>query len=324
MAVEQVTLPLAECHSLSGADPTKDSEYAVLNSDDNDGLTINYKGGDICHDDTPYQLTINIKCDQNAESFTNLNVDDTDQCKRVITFSHKTGCKIGNLSALWDWFMSNKWVMFAVFVIVGAVVCFLGRTLFKPVLFIAGMFLSVSLVWLIFYTTFLSSTTKSWVGWVVLAGSLLLGTLIGAIFVKIAKLGAFVLAGWGGFSVALLIYNAFLYKIDSQVGFWCFCIGVALVFGILACFFLEHILIHSTALLGSFLVINGIGLVAGHYQNPFTIAEMIERGELETIDPIFYAYLASNIVLYLLGILFQYKQRKGDKVSGNDPYERLR
>lgn len=105
--------------------------------------------------------------------------------------------------------------MFAVMVIVGSVICFLGRTLFKPVLFIAGMMLSVCLVWLIFYSTFLSSNTKSWVGWVVLIGSLLFGLIIGTLFVKLVKLGAFVLSAWGGFTVGLLIYNAFLYKMGS-------------------------------------------------------------------------------------------------------------
>jgi Domain of unknown function (DUF4203) len=155
--------------------------------------------------------------------------------------------------------------MFAVFVIVGTIVCFLGRTLFKPVIFIAGVLLCVSLVWIIFYSTFLNENTKSWVGWVVLVGSVLLGLIVGCLFIKLIKLGAFVLAAWGGFTLALLIYNSFLYKMNSDVGFWCFCCGLALLMGILALFFFEHILIHSSALAGSFLVINGIGLVAGHY-----------------------------------------------------------
>jgi hypothetical protein len=151
---------------------------------------------------------------------TNINVDDGfsnggDGCTKVVSFKHETGCKNDSLNALWEWFNSNKWVMFSVFLIIGSIICFLGRTLFKPVLFISGMFLSVCLVWLIFYSTFLSSNTKPWVGWVVLVGSILLGLLIGAIFVKLAKLGAFILAAWGGFSVSLLIYNAFLYKMDS-------------------------------------------------------------------------------------------------------------
>lgn len=194
--------------------------------------------------------------------------------------------------------------MFAVFLVVGIIVCFLGRTLFKPVLFIAGVLLSVSLIWIIFYSTFLNENTKPWVGWVVLVGAIIVGLIIGCLLVKLVKLGAFVLSAWGGYTLGLLIYNAFLYKMNSNVGFWCFTIGVALVFGILALFFFDHILIHSTALAGSFLAINGIGLVAGRYQNPFTIADEINNGIIDSIDPVFYAYLAANLVLYVIGALF--------------------
>lgn len=52
------------------------------------------------------------------------------------------------------------------------------------------------------------------------------------------------------------------------------------------------------------MAIYGIGLVAGHYQNPFTIATMIKNKEIDSIDPIFYAYLAGNLVMYVLGMLF--------------------
>lgn len=234
-------------------------------------------------------------------------VDDSDRCLIKINLSHKTGCNIGNLSALWEWIEKNKWVMFSICVVLGTVICFLGRTLFKPVLFITGMVLSIGLVWLIFYSTFLSSKTETWVGWVVLGGSVLLGLIIGTLFVKIVKLGAFCLGGWGGFSLGLLLWNSFLYFVESQVGFWCFTLGIGLICAILALFFFDHILIHATALSGSYLAIIGIGLVAGHYQNPFTIAEEMQKGTIDHIDPIFYAYLAGNVVLYLLGAVFQYR-----------------
>ena len=239
-------------------------------------------------------------------------------------FSHKTGCKVGNLSALWDWFTKNKWVMFATFLIVGTIICFFGRTLFKPVLFIAGVLLSVALIWIIFYSTFLNEKTAAWIGWVVLVGSILVGLILGCLMVKLVKLGAFVLSAWGGYALALLLYNAFLYKMHSNAGFWCFTVGVALVFGILALFLFDHILILATAMMGSFLFINGIGQVAGRYQNPFTIADQINNGIIDNIDPVFYAYLAGNFVLFALGALFQYRQRRNDKVEGRDPYERLR
>lgn len=72
------------------------------------------------------------------------------------------------------------------------------------------------------------------------------------------------------------------------------------------------------------MVIYGIGLVAGRYTNPFTLAEMINNGEIKYVDPVFYAYLAGNIILYLMGVVFQYKQKRGDRKNGRDPYNRLR
>jgi hypothetical protein len=214
--------------------------------------------------------------------------------------------------------------MFSVFLVLGCLICFLGRTLFRPVIFIGGVLLSVSLIWIIFYSTFLSENSKGWVGWVVLVGAILFGLIIGCLLIKFIKIGAFILAAWGGYALGLLLWNAFLYKTNSTGGFWGFTIGFALVFGILALFFFDHILIHATALLGSFLVINGIGQVAGRYQNPFTVAQEINEGLIDSIDPVFYAYLAGNLVLYALGMLFQYRQRRKDKVTGNDPYSRLR
>jgi hypothetical protein len=214
--------------------------------------------------------------------------------------------------------------MFVFFLAIGGFVCFLGRKLFRPVLFIVGMLLTVSIVLLLFYSTFLASTTKVWVGWLVLVGSILLGLVVGTIFTKLVKLGAFALAGWGGFSGALLIYNAFLYHMNSQAGFWCFTVGVGVICGILAMFFFEHILIHSTAMAGAYLFVQGIGLVAGRYQNPFTIAEEREQGVITTIDPVFYGYLAGTIALYALGAFVQYRHRTHHKSIGHDPYHRLR
>ena len=298
------------------------AEYSLLDAGARSGIQINYKGAPSPLDSNTVYLQVKISCDSNTY-YRDYAIDDA-STPIVISFYSSVGCPVADVSGLWSWISSNQWVMFAIFLIVGAVICFLGRTLFKPVLFIAGLLLSVSLVWLIFYSTFLSSRTEQWVGWVVLACSLLLGLIIGVIFVKLVKLGVFVIAAWGGFSLGILTYNAFGYYMHNQAGFWCLCIAFALIFGILSVCFFDHILIHATAMAGSFLVINGIGLVAGRYQNPFTLATYINSGVQTTIDPIFYAYLAGNLVLYILGCIFQYRQKNHDKHHGKDPYERLR
>lgn len=304
-----------KCQVLSGADPSKDADFD--RKTDTDGLTIKYYGGD-----SNFQLTLDATCVKNGGDFGNATLNSADPKNIVASFTSNSACNFGKLNSLWQWFNNNKWAMFALFLVVGLVTCFMGRTLFRPVIFIVGVIMATSLIMLISYSTFLSDNDKTWVGWVVLAVAVLLGLLLGFLFIKFIKLGAFALAAWGGFSFALLIYNAFLYKMDSDAGFWCFTIGTAVVFGVLALCFFDHILIHATALLGSFMAVYGIGLVAGRYQNPFTIVQMIKEGTITSIDPVFYAYLAGNLILYVLGFLFQYRQKNGN--PDHDPYERLR
>jgi hypothetical protein len=315
------------CTVLAGSDPTTDATFDSFTDNNGHGLQITYNSPNSRSGSCSGQPTLIVKnyCDSSQSGIGSPNVDDTtNTCTPLITFQNKTGCKKGSLSALWQWFSDNKWVMFSVFLIVGFLICFLGRTLFRPVIFIAGVLLSVSLIWIIFYSTFLNENSKGWVGWVVLAGAILFGLIIGCLLIKFVKIGAFVLAAWGGYALGLLLWNAFLYKTNSNGGLWGFTIGFALVFGVLALFFFDHILIHATAILGSFMVINGIGQVAGRYQNPFTIADEINSGVIDKIDPVFYAYMAGNLVLYVMGMMFQYRQRRKDKVTGNDPYSRLR
>lgn len=212
--------------------------------------------------------------------------------------------------------------MFIFFVTVGSIICFAGRTLFKPVLFLTGILLATSFIMFLFYSTFLSTNTKPWVGWVVLTCSVLAGVCLGFLFMKLAHIGAFCLAGFGGYTLGLLMFNAFMYKTDSNTAFWCFTLGTAILMGTLALCFFDHILIHSTSLLGSFMFIYGIGLVAGHYTNPFTIITLIQHGQIDGLDPIFYAYLAGNLVMYGLGCALQYKHKSNN--PDHDPYKEIR
>jgi Domain of unknown function (DUF4203) len=87
---------------------------------------------------------------------------------------------------------------------------------------------------------------------------------------------------------------------------------MAIVFGVLTIFFFDHILIQSTSILGSFVVVYGIGLIAGHYPNPFNIVSMIKNGQFNEIDPLFYAYMGGNIVLYIIGAFVQYRHKRAN------------
>jgi hypothetical protein len=154
---------------------------------------------------------VKIYCADSSILFGSASVNDTNTCNPIITFSSYVGCSTSSINAFWDWINSNKWVMFTFFVAIGFFVCFFGRLLFKPVMFLAGIIATVTLVWILFYSTFLSDNNEAWVGWTVLAVAVVLGLIVGFCLMKIVKLGAFILAAWGGFSLALLTYNSFFY-----------------------------------------------------------------------------------------------------------------
>ena len=81
------------------------------------------------------------------------------------------------------------------------------------------------------------------------------------------KFGVAVVAGWGGVTLALILYNTFVYKIDgtSKVAFWILVIGMALVCGALSLLFFWPAIILATSIAGSYAVIRGISLYAGGF-----------------------------------------------------------
>lgn len=303
-----------KCHILSGSDITKNANFDVDNKTTNDGLRINYNGGD-----AGYNMTLEVKCMSGKNIFAGEVLTAFTGGAIGGKFNSYTGCKSGQMSALWEWFKNNKWAMFGFFLVAGSLICFMGRTLFTPIVFIVSTTAITALVLLIAYNTFLSDNSKAWVGWVTIGVAVVLGLLVGSLMISFIKLAIFIVSAWGGYAVGLLVYNAFMYKMNSQTGFWCFTLGMALVFGILSLCFWNHILIHATAISGSFMAVYGIGLVAGRYTNPFTLAELIQNHQIEAVDPVFYAYLAGNIVLYFLGVVYQYKQKNGS--PDHDPYK---
>ena len=82
------------------------------------------------------------------------------------------------------------------------------------------------------------------------------------------------------------------------------------LYGMLVFKWSHHVLITATAFIGSFLALFAVGLIAGHYPNPFILVKLMENGLLHNIDPIFYAYFGANLVLFVIGCAFQYKMHK--------------
>jgi hypothetical protein len=291
-------------------------------------VLVNYINGESCDyangTKAPATLSVYIACNANANLFTNPIVLSNAQCNPSVQFESPVGCVV-EISYLWTWITDNQWVMFTIGVILGAFITFFGLKLYKPIFFIAGALITIGVILLLFYGTFLKSTTESWVPWVVLACSLLVGLLVGFIVMKLSKsVGAFILAFIGGYVLGLLLWNTFLYLLTtSNALFYTFTFGTAVICGILALIFFDHLVILGSAMLGSFMVVAAIGIVAGGYQNPFTIEKVITQ-QGWTIPATFYAYLVGNVLLFIIGALFQYHQRKKDNEKTQHPYYNYR
>jgi amino acid permease len=76
----------------------------------------------------------------------------------------------------------------------------------------------------------------------------------------------------------------------------------------------------ATSFIGSFLFCCGIGLVIGHYENPFTIGEAVYYNPKTSIDPLFYAYFAWNIIIFSFGIIFQLRQVKNENNNNKETF----
>jgi hypothetical protein len=172
------------------------------------------------------------------------------------------------------------------------------------VYYVCGIILVVSLIWLIFYTTFMQTNNHDALGWIIFLGSVVLGVAAGYMFTKFEKVGNFALGFVTGFGTGIMIFNSIVYLSNSYWALWLLTLGLGVAFGSLSLFLADVMKIHCTAFLGSFFFVNGIGMFAGHYQNPFTILELIRNGEVQSVDPLFYFYLIGCLMFYAIGATY--------------------
>lgn len=83
-----------------------------------------------------------------------------------------------------------------------------------------------------------------------------------------------------------------------------------------------HILIISTSFCGAYAIIRGISLYAGGFPNESYIMDLIKNGEEEelkkVLTPIVFAYIAGWLVIFIIGLVVQYKTRSDDDDKKSD------
>lgn len=100
--------------------------------------------------------------------------------------------------------------------------------------------------------------------------AVLFGVLMGYVTVTIPKIGFFCLGMWLGVVIALLLNNAFLYKIQLTNNFvvlW-LTIGVlSILLGVLSCFFYKYCVMVCTGIVGAYAIVRPFGWILGSFPN---------------------------------------------------------
>lgn len=283
-------------------------------SDNEETLGIKYYGapGSNCN------LTIGLICDASmASGVYSTSALQTDGCGFTTTMTSAQACPVYSLNALWSWLNKYYWLWGAMLIVMGFFLGLFGQKLFSATLFMIGTLVTVCLIWLLFYSTFMSDSTEGWVAWVVLGCSILLGLVGGFVLYKCQRLGASVIGGWGGFLLGIVFVTTVLWSASSEVAFWIISISFALIAAALAFVFYYHAVILSTSFVGSYFFIRGISLYAGGFPNEWALIEQIKTGAIAHISYWFYLYLFFIIVCSVLCTCFQYKHFKKGVEDGD-------
>ena len=128
---------------------------------------------------------------------------------------------------------------------------------------------------LIFYAVYLDSTADLADFWYFLGGGAVVGVLIGLLLAWAVKIGAAILAGWGGLCLALILNETLFYRAGQEWLFWTSIVVIMIACAVAAFFIFDYAVIFSSVVVGSYCMVRGVSAYAGHYYNEATMAKML-------------------------------------------------
>jgi hypothetical protein len=336
------------CQQLSNTNATSCQDSGVyaaiynngacqLNADTITSTTIDYKGNaefSLLYTNTDSSSNLGVEelyviqhC-QDDWSYNGVQTMGMSQGPNGISYyteqNSKIACPVFTMNALIQFVDQYKFIFGFAFIGLGIFFGILGFKLFQIALFIVVTLAVAFLILFIFYATFLSTNTASWVGWLVLAFAVLLGLLGGFLATKIEKFAGAILAGWGGFLLGVLLNETVMWLANSTVLFWIVNVVCALIFFGLGLAFFDHAICFATSFIGAYMFNKGIGMMAGGFPNIYVLIEQIEAGAIDSIPGVFYAYLAGIIILTIVFTVIQFKFfLKKKQQTESHPYNKL-
>lgn len=203
--------------------------------------------------------------------------------------------------------------IFAVAVIIaGAVICVAGYKLFRPALFVVGFVLGGVLIAMAAEEIF---KNKSWVVTASWIAFIIGGILVGVLVITFYQVSIFVAGAAAGVIIAMLINTSFGYKIypsHPNVVLIVLAVVLAIVGGVLALKLEKPLLVVATSLIGAGAVVWGVGYFAGDFPNSGDLKQFgYQDGNGDwnyNIPSAWWAYLAGIVVLFVLGMVIQFRK----------------
>ena len=158
-------------------------------------------------------------------------------------------------------------------IVLGIFLAFLGNSLIPIAVFLVATFMTAALILIVLYSFMLGPTIKTWLTWMIVSLSLLVGLIVGILLARTIKLYAVVVAACAGFMTGVLLNVAVLYLAKSKILFWSVNVGLTVLFALLALVWFNTAILLSTSLVGSYLTARGVSLFAGGFPNEYTLIE---------------------------------------------------
>jgi Domain of unknown function (DUF4203) len=290
----------------------------------NGNFAIQYTNTDATTNNGVTFLTVELICNSSATvPITGPLVGVAGTTGYTTTLATSLACPIFTYNAFIQFIDTYKAFWGAAFIILGVFLAFFGRYLLKVAVFIAGTILITFIILVVFYATFLSSSTDSWVGWLVVSLALIVGLVGGYFLQKYEKIDAALLGAWGGFTLGVLLNETVLYLASSTALFWIVNITLAIAFAIAGFFAFNQVIMIGTAFIGSYVTARGISLYAGGFPNEYVLINQIKNGAVDNINPVFYAYLAGIVIMSIIAYIVQLKMFKRMEQHEQHPYNKL-
>lgn len=267
-------------------------------------------------------------CDIDQKSAPKVELVDisVEECSVIVKVTSDQACYEWSYNPLMKWVDSHSYMFGWILIVLGVFVGAFGKKLFKPAICLVGTLVFTVISTLFIFSIFFDRNTSSSAPWIVFSVCAVVGVCIGILLAFLVRLGVGVLAAWGGFCVGLILYNAFLYKIDNDanVAFWCFTIGFAVIAAVLSLWLFWHAIIIATSIIGSYGLIRGISMYLGGFPDEMELYYLLKMGKLDSVPYQFYIYMIFFVLVAILFIIFQYKNFGSDNKTsythGMHPY----